>query len=378
MKKTIEEAIDVIEIVADNEYFYDSERSNNRGVMKLNKMDAILAQNKMITKKLADLTKQMEKNHAVAIHTKLSPQSESNTEEGVDWEQANYIGNSSRQEHDPYFKTYNPGWKNHPNFWWGNQPNQNQNHRLHNFNQFNNSTHHNSNQSLYQPSQNNYSQPPYQAQANQPQHPISTPPSEDKLSSIKAMLANLCMESDDMKKLKEEVRSNLQNQDAAIQKLEVQIGSGKELKETSKETQKEEAEGSSSDKEEAQTHAPNPPKEKEVLRSYVPKAPYPQRLMKNAKDNQFSKFLEIFKRLQINIPFAEVLEQMPLYAKFLKELMTKKRSWRNDKTVVLTEECSTIIQYKLRQKLKDPGSFQIPCIIGEITVEKALCDLEPS
>ncbi|XP_015949347.1 uncharacterized protein LOC107474256 [Arachis duranensis] len=71
-------------------------------------------------------------------------------------------------------------------------------------------------------------------------------------------------------------------------------------------------------------------------------------------------------------------EQMPLYAKFLKELMTKKRSWKNNETVILTEECSTIIQHKLPQKLKDPGSFQIPCVIGEITVEKALCDLGAS
>ncbi|XP_015947162.1 uncharacterized protein LOC107472120, partial [Arachis duranensis] len=69
---------------------------------------------------------------------------------------------------------------------------------------------------------------------------------------------------------------------------------------------------------------------------------------------------------------------MPFYAKFLKELMTKKRSCKNNETVVLTEECSAIIQHKLPQKLKDPGSFQIPCIIGEITVEKTLCDLGAS
>ncbi|XP_016164815.1 uncharacterized protein LOC107607365 [Arachis ipaensis] len=153
----------------------------------------------------------------------------------------------------------------------------------------------------------------------------------------------------------EEVVSNLQNQDASTQKFEAQIRylskqalghssgnairttskeeckaitlkSEKELKETLRETQEEKEEGSSNAKEEAQTRAPNPSEEKEVLRPYVPKAPYPQRLMKNTKDNQFSKFLEIFKRLQINIPFAEALEQMPLYAKFLKELMTKKRS----------------------------------------------------
>ncbi|XP_016199795.1 uncharacterized protein LOC107640811 [Arachis ipaensis] len=152
----------------------------------------------------------------------------------------------------------------------------------------------------------------------------------------------------------------------------------KGIERDSKGDSKREGEGSSNAKEEAQTLVPNPSKEKEDLRSYVPKAPYPQRLMKNAKDSQFSKFLEIFKKLQINIPFAEALEQMPLYTKFLKELMTKKRSWRNDETVILTEECSAIIQHKLPQKLKDPGSFQNPYIIGEITVEKALCNLGAS
>ncbi|XP_072084584.1 uncharacterized protein [Arachis hypogaea] len=40
----------------------------------------------------------------------------------------------------------------------------------------------------------------------------------------------------------------------------------------------------------------------------------------------------------VNIPFAEAIEQMPLYAKFLKELMTKKRSWKSNETVILTEE----------------------------------------
>ncbi|XP_015965745.1 uncharacterized protein LOC107489503 [Arachis duranensis] len=158
----------------------------------------------------------------------------------------------------------------------------------------------------------------------------------------------------------------------------ITLSSGKEVKEALKETQGKKVDESISDKEETQAPASNPPQEKEVLRPYVPKASYPQRLRKNEKDNQFSRFFEVFKRLQINIPFAEALEQIPLYAKFLKELMTKKRSWRNDETVVLTEECSAIIQHKLPPKLKDPGSFQIFCVLGEITVKKALCDLGAS
>ncbi|XP_027361379.1 uncharacterized protein LOC113869313 [Abrus precatorius] len=69
---------------------------------------------------------------------------------------------------------------------------------------------------------------------------------------------------------------------------------------------------------------------------------------------------------------------MPSYAKFMKELLSKKRKLENDKTVPLTEECSAILQRKLPQKLKDPGSFSIPCSIGSCTIGKALCDLGAS
>jgi len=144
-KKTIEEAIDIIETVANNEYFYASDRSTNRGVMELSQMDALLAQNKLITNQLAELTKQMERNQVAAVNTQPPAQEEVITEEGGDWEQANYVRNSSRQSYDPHSKTYNPGWKNHPNFGWGNQQNQNQDHRHQNSNHYNNSTYQHSN-----------------------------------------------------------------------------------------------------------------------------------------------------------------------------------------------------------------------------------------
>ncbi|KAL4371530.1 hypothetical protein AHAS_Ahas06G0175000 [Arachis hypogaea] len=111
---------------------------------------------------------------------------------------------------------------------------------------------------------------------------------------------------------------------------------------------------------------------------YKPKMPYPQRLQKETKDKQFSKFLEVFKKLQINIPFAEVLEQMPIYVKFMKELLPKKKCLKGDETVVLTKECSAVIQNNLPRKMLDPGSFQISCTIGSTTFEKALCDLGAS
>ena len=36
--------------------------------------------------------------------------------------------------------------------------------------------------------------------------------------------------------------------------------------------------------------------------------PYPQRLKKNKLDKQFTKFMDVFKKLHINIPFFDVLE----------------------------------------------------------------------
>ncbi|XP_062086338.1 uncharacterized protein LOC133792446 [Humulus lupulus] len=106
--------------------------------------------------------------------------------------------------------------------------------------------------------------------------------------------------------------------------------------------------------------------------------PYPQRLRKISLDKQFSKFLEVFKKLHINIPFAEVVEHMPSYVKFMEEILSKKRKMEDYETVALTEECSAILQRKLPQKMKDPGSFTISFTIGNFDYKQALCDLEAS
>ncbi|XP_022862690.1 uncharacterized protein LOC111382888 [Olea europaea var. sylvestris] len=42
---------------------------------------------------------------------------------------------------------------------------------------------------------------------------------------------------------------------------------------------------------------------------------------------------------------------------------------------MLIEESSTTIQKKLPPKLKDPGSFIVPCTIDDFYFNKALCDL---
>ena len=75
--------------------------------------------------------------------------------------------------------------------------------------------------------------------------------------------------------------------------------------------------------------------------------PYPQHLKKHKLDKQFTKFMDVFKKLHINIPFADALEQMPSYVKFMKDILSQKRRLADFETVNLTEECSAILQRKL-------------------------------
>ncbi|XP_070056606.1 uncharacterized protein [Nicotiana tomentosiformis] len=65
---------------------------------------------------------------------------------------------------------------------------------------------------------------------------------------------------------------------------------------------------------------------------------------------------------------------MPTYAKFLQEILTKKRKIEETSVVKLTEHCSAILQNKLPQKCGDRESFTIPCSLGMINFDKSLCD----
>ena len=52
------------------------------------------------------------------------------------------------------------------------------------------------------------------------------------------------------------------------------------------------------------------------------KLPYPFRVAnKDMKEKDFEKFVKIFKMLEIHIPFFEALEKIPLYHKFMKEVL---------------------------------------------------------
>ena len=51
----------------------------------------------------------------------------------------------------------------------------------------------------------------------------------------------------------------------------------------------------------------------------------------------------MFKKLEINIPFADALAQMPNYVKSMKEIMRNMKKLEVYTTVNLSENCSVII-----------------------------------
>ena len=115
-------------------------------------------------------------------------------------------------------------------------------------------------------------------------------------------------------------------------------------------------------------------KKKEEIQVCMVVVQFPQRFQKAKMEEKFSRFLVMFNNIEINLPFVEALDQMPNYAKFLKDILSKKRRIVEEGVMGLTATCSSVIQRSLHVKMQDPGSFTIPCTIRNFEFKKALCD----
>ncbi|XP_070015438.1 uncharacterized protein [Nicotiana sylvestris] len=84
-----------------------------------------------------------------------------------------------------------------------------------------------------------------------------------------------------------------------------------------------------------------------------PPPPFPQRLARKVDDNKLKKFYDILKQLSVNIPFVEAFQEMPNFAKYLKDLITKNKTTKNE-VVNATHWVSSIIATTTVQKKEDP------------------------
>ena len=119
-------------------------------------------------------------------------------------------------------------------------------------------------------------------------------------------------------------------------------------------------------------------KKKESAPAEGKEVPYPLVPSRKDKKRHLARFLDIFKKLEITMPFREALQKMPLYSKFMKDMLTRKSKYIHSDTIVVEGNYSAMIQRILPPKHNDLGVVTIPCSIGEVVVGKALIDLGAS
>jgi hypothetical protein len=102
------------------------------------------------------------------------------------------------------------------------------------------------------------------------------------------------------------------------------------------------------------------------------------RYFRGKLDNHFEMFVEVVRRLSINMPLSDAL-QVPTYSRYFKDIRASKYeiATLGVDHVKMSEQCSAAIANGL-EKQKDPRCPTISCSVGSFKFEKALCDLGAS
>jgi hypothetical protein len=102
------------------------------------------------------------------------------------------------------------------------------------------------------------------------------------------------------------------------------------------------------------------------------------RYFRGKLDNHFEKFVEVVRRLSINMSLLDAL-QVPTYSRYFKGILANKYdiATLGVDHVKMSEQCSAAIANGL-EKQKDPGCPTIQCSVGSFKFENALCNLGAS
>ena len=291
-------------------------------------------------------------------------------------EQANIVGDFSGpppRRNDPFAPTYNPGWRNHPNFSYA-------------------------------------SKPPGFQQHFQPRPPVQQPSTSNSNMSLEDMVKSLAQSTSQLQqeaqrsqqeshRFQQETRASIRNLEAQMSQLAtsmsnlensnrgklpsqvipnpkenasaMQLRSGKEVQSPRRAHAKEEEVPRKGEEEDEKQSS-------EVSKKVDIPPPFPGRFTRAKKEESEQEILDTFRKVEINIPLLDAIRQLPKYAKFLKGLCTNRNKLSLDDKVKVGENVSAMFQRKLPQKCKDPGMFTIPCIIGNQRIEKSMLDLGAS
>ncbi|XP_057451945.1 uncharacterized protein LOC130743734 [Lotus japonicus] len=275
-------------------------------------------------------------------NTDVCPSLQEPTDENPEAYAANIFNNRPQQNYDLSSNRYNPGWRNHPNLRW-------------------------------QSKESSLEDMLKQMTAQNMQFQQDTRSSIQNLTTQIGQMATSInqLQSQNSDKLPSQTVVNPRNVSA------ITLRSGKQI-----------------DADHGPEPEPEPEKETETTATRTFQVqppsiplPFPPKAMPSKKKEETDKgILEIFKKVEVNIPLLDALKQIPRYAKFLKELCTQKRKLKGNERVRMGRNVSAIIGkagkpapvFDVPEKCEDPGTFSVPCVIGDTKFENAMLDLGAS
>ncbi|XP_019267191.1 PREDICTED: uncharacterized protein LOC109244537 [Nicotiana attenuata] len=272
-------------------------KQKSAGLLELDEVSAMRAEIARLSNQMTRMTMQqpqpMQQVQQMTICCELCGDSHTSDMCPTNPESIYYVGQQNRgppNQHAQYGNSYNPNWRNHPNFsWGGNQQNQNQ----------------------YRP----------QGGFNQPQRPPQQM-EESTNDLLKKLLIDNQQLRTDFRNLERQMGQLATNQNTRPtgalpsdteknpQVNAVTLRNGRELEEVPKKRKdKPVPEG------ELIPKVTNEPKKTAEIPEPVgaprPPPPFPQRLQKKNDDHMFGKFLSMLSQVQLNIPLVDVLREIP-------------------------------------------------------------------
>ncbi|CAA7047633.1 unnamed protein product [Microthlaspi erraticum] len=100
-----------------------------------------------------------------------------------------------------------------------------------------------------------------------------------------------------------------------------------------------------------QEEVEKPPEEPRV---YEPKIPYRNVLSQPKKEKEQAKLKDLVSQLSVRLPFIDACQIIPSLRKYMKAILTSNVSLEEG-AMMITKECSAILQNRMPEKLNDPG-----------------------
>ena len=99
---------------------------------------------------------------------------------------------------------------------------------------------------------------------------------------------------------------------------------------------------------------------------------------KRASWKNRTKTYDILSKVNVNLPLLEMIQKMPAYAKFFKNLHAYKTKFMENHQELMIGSTNVVLQKSLPPKLQDPGNFCINITIRGTTLERAMLYLGAS